>query len=436
MPSTCKTKDCKKSASYGPPNSRSRVACATHKTDEMECKKIDSRKCLNCNKRASFGLPGEKAKYCVEHAPQKTINVNAKTCIMCNEHQPSFGIKNGRPTHCASCSKKSTTKLYDLVSVLCEFEDCQTNPIYGFVNEKARRCKIHMEDGMIDVKNKKCEICIAKGIKPVKQSTFGFDKPIACKVHKTDDMRDLRHDSEKCERCDKRSTYGYQRAIRCSYHKEDDMKDMVSQMCIICNEYQPCYNLKNEPPLFCLECKADKMVDVKHPKCISCGLFNVYSKGDSCANCNLDGTAYQKIHEMKVINYLRYKNVDFAHNKSLGRTWNHLRPDVLVKCDTGHHVIVEIDEKQHKGYDEQCEIIRMFTIQQALKNKVVFIRYNPDIFYIKGKRQNISDEARLDKLYETIQMLSTTPLADEIKIYKLFYNDMEFGEVTNFLRFI
>ncbi len=158
MPSTCKTKDCKKSATYGPPNSRSRVACATHKTDEMECKRApDPRICLKCDKRSSYGLPGEKPTYCAEHAPPSDegfVNLFVKMCVNCGLHQATFGFSGCKPINCAKCSKKYGDQMHDLFNPKCDFENCETLPSFGFVNEKARRCKTHIEKGMIDVKNK------------------------------------------------------------------------------------------------------------------------------------------------------------------------------------------------------------------------------------------------------------------------------------------
>jgi hypothetical protein len=39
----------------------------------------------------------------------------------------------------------------------CKFLDCAKNAIYNYVGLKAKFCKDHKEDGMIDVKHKKCE---------------------------------------------------------------------------------------------------------------------------------------------------------------------------------------------------------------------------------------------------------------------------------------
>jgi hypothetical protein len=426
MPSKCKTKDCGKEATYGPPESKSRISCSTHKEPGMECKKTDSRKCLFCSKRPSFALPGEKAKYCLEHAPKDVANVNAKMCEVCGKSQPSFGIKGKRATHCAKCAKTCNVKLYDLISALCNFDGCEKNATQGFLGDKNTRCKKHREDGMVDVKNKKCELC-------KKQATFGIEKPTHCKLHKTDDMNDLRHDSERCSGyddgyvCSKRATFGFDRAVKCKYHMEEGMKDLVSKMCIVCNEKQPNFNFKNEPALYCNMCKKDKMIDVSHPQCVSCNLFQVHKKGDGCSYCNLDGNARKKTREMSVVNYLRSKNIDFIHDKSTGVAGSkpgicrNFRPDILIDCNT-HFLVVEVDEDQHKVYAESCEVIRMLNIHESLGMRTVFIRFNPDLFYFKEKRQNISDPERLELLNEMIQIHSILTPEKELTVYRMFYD--------------
>jgi hypothetical protein len=156
MPSNCKTKDCGKSATYGLPGSKSRIACSEHKTPDMECRRTqDNRKCLHCDKRPSYALPGEKPKYCMDHAPEDMINTKAKMCVKCEEKQPSFGFKGKTAMYCGKCAKTCDFELYDLVSKLCEIDDCQKNVLYGFPGTKPKRCILHKEDGMIDLKNKK-----------------------------------------------------------------------------------------------------------------------------------------------------------------------------------------------------------------------------------------------------------------------------------------
>jgi hypothetical protein len=48
--------------------------------------------------------------------------------------------------------------MVDIKSKTCEFEDCDTRPVYNFKGEKkARFCLNHKQDGMVDIKSKTCE---------------------------------------------------------------------------------------------------------------------------------------------------------------------------------------------------------------------------------------------------------------------------------------
>ncbi len=86
------------------------------------------------------------------------------------------------------------------------------------------------------------------------------------------------------------------------------------------------------------------------------------------------------------------------------------RPDVYYDCVT-HAVLVEIDENQHRRYDERCECVRLNEIFNDLGGLPMHvIRYNPDGFYIDGKKQDISNEERLKRLtIELGKMINNPP---------------------------
>lgn len=48
------------------------------------------------------------------------------------------------------------------------------------------------------------------------------------------------------------------------------------------------------------------------------------------------------------------------------------RPDLALQLRDGSYIIVEIDEDQHDGYPEVCEIKRMMDIAQGLQGHAVF----------------------------------------------------------------
>jgi hypothetical protein len=79
------------------------------------------------------------------------------------------------------------------------------------------------------------------------------------------------------------------------------------------------------------------------------------------------------------------------------------RPDRLWDFGT-HCVILEVDENQHSERACVCEVVRMVNIHQSLGGaRVVFIRYNPDVF---DKKKDLSFAKRMDTLGRWIKHLS------------------------------
>ena len=470
MPQYCKyVKDdmkCKKYASYGYPDSKSRLRCKTHAEENMIIVKKDNRTCIHSDHkdsapRAAFNFPNEKRPiYCKAHSKEGMINLGSKNnrCIVCKKKQPSYGINGQKSTHCAGCALDN---MVDLVSNLCKHEDCRTHATYGNIGKKAEYCKKHAKNDMIDVKNKRCIKCVELNIKHPKQPTYGINKPTHCFEHKTEEMIDCKHDSVICkeEDCNTRATYGNKdvKPLFCTNHKKDDMIDLVSLMCVKCTETQavfghnknelycknckenemknivakmcvkcedkqPTYNYpKEKKGIYCVGCSLERMIDVVNPRCQSCQLFIVKKRGGLCVYCKPNSTIRQKTDEMIVVNYLKENAVDFIHNKSVGYVCGNYRPDVKIDAGT-HVVIIEIDEDQHKQYDEICENTRMLNIHQAIGLRCVFLRYNPNVFRVNNKVKIVQKQKRLKILLENIKKYMEQIPEDEITVYRLFYN--------------
>ena len=459
MPSKCKFKECKKYASYNFPGQKGRIYCKAHAKPGMNNGRKDKRCCIHPDHtdkapRASFNFPLEKKPlYCKAHSQKGMINLNNKNskCKICKLKIPSYGFPGKKATHCSKCA---TDSMVDLISNLCSNEKCRKNATYGFQNDvKASRCKTHAEDGMIDIKNKKCKLCS-------RQPTFGKrTKATHCFKHKTDDMFDCRHKKEICKKCSTRAYYSLGKIpTHCGKHRTDTMRDVVSRMCKKCGEtqatfgfskgnlyckncktekmknitsrmcencgeHQPTFNYKGiKPPRFCCGCKIDGMVDVINPMCKSCGLMIVNKKPYLCSYCKPDSKLRQKTKEMRVVNYLIKKEIRFFHNKSVGFVCGNYRPDIKIDCGT-HFIIVEIDEDQHRQYQESCEVARMVNITQAEGLPCVFIRYNPDVFRVKGKVKKVHTNTRLELLTNTIEEMMNVYPNQNMSVVRLFYNN-------------
>ena len=99
------------------------------------------------------------------------------------------------------------------------------------------------------------------------------------------------------------------------------------------------------------------------------------------------------------------------------------RPDIRFELPT-RDVIVEVDENQHRGYEESCECARMSEIVGAIGGKpVVFIRYNPDVVRHNGKVRMVQAAERIDLLVAVVKReLVREPSAFSVRLVQLWYD--------------
>lgn len=149
--------------------------------------------------------------------------------------------------------------------------------------------------------------------------------------------------------------------------------DLNTEITIGCREHGP-YKRTAEGHLCGRTC----------PKCIACPkcfLWRTYGKLCSYCKPKNENKLFQKTKEMKIVNFLKASipNKQFIHNKSVGGRFSggHLFPDIRFDCGK-YHLIVEIDEDQHRHKYYNCETKRMNDIIADLQIACIFIRYNPD----------------------------------------------------------
>lgn len=113
------------------------------------------------------------------------------------------------------------------------------------------------------------------------------------------------------------------------------------------------------------------------------------------------------------------------------------RPDGLIDCET-HAVIIEIDEDQHRTYDDQCENKRIMEIFLDLRSRpLIVIRLNPDSYVSRGirfpgaftltkadKHLKVNEAVfahRLERLLKEIDYATTCTPNREVSIIELFF---------------
>jgi uncharacterized protein YajQ (UPF0234 family) len=406
----CKENGCKKRATFNYNGKKKGLYCKTHIKDDM----IDvvNRKCTECNiKQPRFNYKNEKkGLYCDDCKLDEMINVVSKKCIECDIKRPNFnyeGEKKG--LYCDDCKLDEMINVVDKKCNICN----NKRPYFNYKNEKkgiyCDDCKL---DGMIDVKNRKCIEC------DIKRPNFNYS-------------------------CEKKGLY-------CDDCKLDEMIDVVHKRCIVCNIKQPCFNYENKKKgLYCDDCKLDGMVNIVSKKCIECNITRISNNNynDHCLRCfiykfpdNKISRNY-KIKENYVQDFMKEEfSNEFIFDKQIDGGCSKRRPDAFKDCLT-HIVIVEIDEYQHRNYEEICENKRMMEIYGDTNNRpIIFIRFNPDEYIdendnkIKSSfkmhkkldvpiiRNPIEWRDRLIKLKEIIEYHIVNVPEKTITIEKLFYD--------------
>jgi hypothetical protein len=158
--------------------------------------------------------------------------------------------------------------------------------------------------------------------------------------------------------------------------------------------------------------RKDGLCNYHHPtvrKCINCRFYQVSKRGEMCSLCAgyRENSAEFKLRELLT---LWFQDLKITHDRIIEGSCLRYRPDFFIEAPKGHIIIVEVDETHHKDYDINCEIVRMFNIQQAIMTPIVFVRYNPDAYKPDGiKTTAVKKKDRHNKLRATITRLIHFP---------------------------
>ena len=246
--------------------------------------------------------------------------------------------------------------MVNVIDPRCIFPNCMTLPTYNIEDKlKPQYCFEHKSEEMINVKSKLCEFkdCVTRP----NYNYEGTHINRFCSKHKLDGMITT---STLCKfpECKTRPTFNFQdksRPIYCVRHKEDTMINVLS---IRCKTYL-----------------CDTVVTKKYcGYCIICYLHLFPDKPQ----------AYNyKTKERAVVEYVleHFPQFTWITDKRVQDGCSKRRPDLLL--DLGYQVIiVEVDENQHINYDCSCENKRIMELSQDNGHRpIIFIRFNPDIYY-------------------------------------------------------
>ena len=152
---------------------------------------------------------------------------------------------------------------------------------------------------------------------------------------------------------------------------------------------------------------------------------------NSCRLCFRKITGYESRVEKQMVEYIeqdiRLKPYINLKDKILKGTScdTKRRPDLMISSTEELVIIIECDEKQHRGYDPSCEMGRMDEILDELKgSRAIFIRWNPDYCKNNGVRLCKTRDDRLNELKDLIFNLTNKKNwnDDYTMVYYMYHN--------------
>ena len=224
------------------------------------------------------------------------------------------------------------------------------------------------------------------------------------------------------EKCKQDALFGMKekRPQFCLEHKKEGMINLILEnKCSVLecnNEYD--FTIDNDK--FCLKHSPESYETSIKRLCKYCDI-----KEDSkniCKECK----KISNKKEWAVVRHLR-KTIDtkFEYNSSkMLQGCSKKRPDIYFELST-YCLIVEVDEYQHRTYEDSCECARINEIVNGIGGKsVIIIRFNPDTTKHKGKRLKISLSDKVDLLVNKVkEELIKDYESFQVKIIQLYYDD-------------
>jgi hypothetical protein len=301
----------------------------------------------------------------------------------------------------------------------CLFSGYNKRPVFNIKGEKTGLyCNEHKKENMVNVKDKRC---VFEGCN--KQPTFNLPTEktgLYCFQHKDINMINIHN--KTCQLCKNPAIYGLpnKRAQFCFEHKKPNTINIIlDSKCSVpdCeNEYS--FIIGNNK--FCLT-HAPETYEINIKRL--CKYCDIKEKSNNiCKDC----MKVMNKKEWAIVRHIR-KNIHtpFEYNScKMLQGCSKKRPDVFFELST-YCLIVEIDEYQHKSYDNSCECARINEIVNGIGGKsVIIIRFNPDVTKHKKKSLKLTLSDKVDLLIDTIKNeLVKEYNTFQVKIIQLYYDD-------------
>lgn len=215
-----------------------KVVCKEHRQEGMKDVKNVTRVCefTGCEKQANYNFSDTKrAVRCKEHKELGMVDKYHDCCV----HEDCFSrsvYNYENEVKGTYCVKHKKDGMMDVVSDKCQHEECNKQACFNFAGQFNRTyCDRHKLDGMVDVKNRNCKVdggCIG-------QAMYGFigEKACRCRLHSEKGM--MKYPNRRCDQssCKNSAQYGFEGCfpVYCEIHHDDEQYvNLVEQVCNSC----------------------------------------------------------------------------------------------------------------------------------------------------------------------------------------------------------
>jgi len=243
----CSEVGCRRHASYGMQESRSRTACAQHKAAHHvyligQLCEFGNGTTSPCRNRGTYGLGTSRC--CREHRSSGMLLLQSRKCRDkdCTK-QPIFGASNStRPLYCRQHKSEAHIDVVNRRCQLCSRQGVFGDPGTSASTRDCRRtaqtalivyCQQHRKEGHVNLLSKKCR---ADGCN--KQPYFGDPvsrEPLWCNMHKAHGHEDVKN--RRCchpHGCTRHPAYGdllVGVASYCKQHKAPTHVSLLKSRC-------------------------------------------------------------------------------------------------------------------------------------------------------------------------------------------------------------
>jgi hypothetical protein len=380
----CEANDCTEKAIYGADNPKAKPKWCTAHREEKDIPVICGhwgctvQSPLVCRADASTDHPSTPA-VCIWHAlmhPGTYTAVRGTNTCFCGE-EAMFGIDKTRMV-CGACAE-SISRHLGTALLHRRAGDC------GRCAKRRGTHRVTRIDG--EARVSVCRPCYNDIVKDGTDSGFQPEKrSFACYHLGCDRYGALRKDNDG--------------TLWCKHHATGDGYSHRSRPCrgVNCRRpanYAAAYNAK---PVACRDHATEGVeFDVTHPRCRVCLATQlvwheatiVGKKNDRCRSCQRDENGpVLRFYEKTIIEGivakltdagLKFQDVRDSRIDMLVSDCEY-RPDLVLRFEK-KTIFIEVDERQHAGYDNLCERVREAAILSSkvdIDAEKLFIRVNPD----------------------------------------------------------